>query len=398
MENEQLRHDFIEEIDEEQLEKAIEEIEEDEDQNLLEEMHDEEEEMSSQLKDVNQYAERVLKYYPIKVNGIKLKSSKSGRTKWIVDTDQGKMVLKQAIMPPGRMLFISNAHEHLQKNGVPMAKIIKTKGGGLCVAAGDHAFILYEHHEGKEVLYYSRNHLKKIMEFMADFHIKSKGFHSIDGTKKRRRVGKWEKLYRWKLQELEGFKKLAQNYQTDPFSELFLQHVDQMLELGRQSLEELNHAEFDSWTKAVIESKMFCQQDFTLARLILKDDQIFMSELHSVNHDLPSRDLRLFLTKVMKKQHVWDSQLCCEMLRAYDRKNPLTKGNYKVLWTDLKFPHLFCAIIHKYYLSQKKAWSDEKYLAALKNTIAVETTKMDFIHQFDDMVERIKLEGAKDNE
>ncbi len=355
-------------------------------------------ELSGELEDVDQYVRRVLAYYPIDVKGLKLKSSKSGRTKWLVDSDQGKMVLKQTIMPPGRMLFISNAHLHLQNNGLPIAKIIRTKGGGLCIGAEDHAFILYEHHEGKEVLYYDQNHLTKMMEFMADFHIKSAGFEPFEGSKKRRRAGKWEKLYRWKLQELEGFKKLALNHQTDPFSILFLQHVDQMLELGSQCLKEIKQPEFENWTTQVLESKTFCQQDFTLARMILKDDEVFMSELHSVNHDLPSRDLRIFLSKVMKKQHVWDSNLCCEMLRAYDRKHPLTKENYKVLWTDLKFPHLFSSIIHKYYLSQKKAWSDEKYLAALKNTISIETTKMDFINNFDEMIERIKQGGESGNE
>ena len=60
----------------------------------------------------------------------------------------------------------------------------------------------------------------------------------------------------------------------------------------------------------------------------------------------------------------------------------LSEKQFRVLWTDLSFPHLFCAIAHKYYLGQKRSWSDEKYIWALQNIIALEDSKEEFLQSF----------------
>ena len=47
------------------------------------------------------------------------------------------------------------------------------------------------------------------------------------------RLGKWHKLYRWKLQELEGNKRIALSFPDDVFSTMFLKYVDKMLARGQ---------------------------------------------------------------------------------------------------------------------------------------------------------------------
>lgn len=334
--------------------------------------------------------EKVLHYYPIKPESIKLLSSRSGRSKWLIGTANGNFFLRQEYINPKRMLFIAGAHWHLQNNGLPIAQLIPTRGGGLCLSGGDHIYILYEAHEGDPVLYYDQSHMTQAMAFAAKFHLASRGYIPADGSKKRTRTGKWHKLYRWKLQELEDNKKLAQDDTGDEFSRLFLEHVDQMLARGYAALNELNSQELEEWTHETIESGMFCQQDFTMARMILKNEQVFMKDLHSVTIDLPARDLRILLNKIMKKLAVWDQDLACRMLRAYDQVNPLTETQYSVLWTDLKFPHMFCAMAHKYFLGQKESWGDEKYLMNFRNVISVEESKQAFLDQFDKNLRVIK--------
>lgn len=332
----------------------------------------------------------VLRYYPINPKSVKLLSTRSGRSKWLIQTKNGNFYLRQEFMNPRRMLFIAGAHWHLQKNGLPIAKLIPTKNGGLCLSGGDHVYVLYEASEGDPVLYYDKKQITKAMAFAGAFHQASKGYIPADGSKKRTRTEKWHKLYRWKLQELEDNKKLAQDDPEDEFSKLFLGHVDQMIARGRASLKELDASNIERWTNETIESGMFCQQDFTMARMILKDDHVFMKDLHSVTIDLPARDLRILLNKVMKKLAVWDQDLACRMLSAYDRVHPLSKEYYQVLWTDLKFPHMFCAMAHKYFLGQKESWGDEKYLMNFRNVIAVEESKQAFLDHFDENVHVIK--------
>lgn len=333
---------------------------------------------------------KILRFYPVDVKKIRLISKRGQRIQWYIHTDRGPMILKREPREPEKTLFIAGAHRHLQENGLPIVKLIETHDGNLCLDGGDHGYVLYEGCTGTPFNYYDRDHLQKAMAFKAAFHEKSKGYILPRGGKKRRRLGKWEKLYRWKLQELEGFKMLAAKQENDAFSNLFLQHVDHMIERGRQAERELEASAFRNQRNRCFKEGLFCEQDFTLARLVLKDGEPFMRELRSVNIDLPARDLRILLDKVMKKLSVWDHGLCCDMLRAYDRVRPLDEDACQTLWTDLRFPHLFASVAQNYYLREKKAWSDDKYLLALKNVLATEESKEEFLERFDEIFEEIK--------
>ncbi|HET7579645.1 MAG TPA: CotS family spore coat protein [Bacillales bacterium] len=346
--------------------------------------------MEERLPEHQDELENILAFYPVQVESTWLLFNRGGRKQWLVKTNQGHMILKKEPRKFEKTLFISGAQQHLQEKGLPISKLIQTSDGDLCLDGGDHSYVLYEAHSGQSMNYYNRDHLLHAMAFKAEFHDKSKGYAMPDGGKKRRRLGKWEKLYRWKLQELEGFKMLAGNQVADPFSQLFTQNVDAMLDRGRQAMGEINRPEFSKRVQAHLDQNAFCEQDFTLSRLIMKEGRPFMRELRSVNIDLPTRDLRIFLDKVMKKFSVWDSSLCCDMLKAYDEVHPLEKEDYRALWTDLRFPHVFCSIAQNYYLREKKSWSDDKYLAALKNVMAVESSKQAFLDQFDDVYSEIK--------
>lgn len=72
----------------------------------------------------------ILNYYPFHIEHVALKSNKSGRKIWEIQTDQGLKLLKEAQMKPERMLFITQAHAHLQEKGLPVAPIHQTKMAG----------------------------------------------------------------------------------------------------------------------------------------------------------------------------------------------------------------------------------------------------------------------------
>ncbi|WP_078381399.1 CotS family spore coat protein [Sutcliffiella halmapala] len=328
------------------------------------------------------HLQQVLEFYPFDISDVRLLSSRSGRTTWEVDTTEGKKILKQASMKPERMLFIAGAHQHLHQKGLPITPIHETKNGGICIGAGSLGYVLYDKIEGNEVIYYNKEQMLQAMEFAGQFYQASIGYVPADESKTRGRIGKWHKLFRWKLQELEGNKTIAQSYPTDAFSLLFLEHVDEMILRAKNALAALDEPVYQEISKEVSSLKGFCQQDFTLARFTEVDGAPFMKELHSVTYDLPTRDLRIILNKMMKKFSVWDDNLVFDLLRAYHSTNPLSEDYYKILNIDLLFPHLFCAIGHKYFLAQKRSWSDEKYIWAIQNIIALEQSKGQFLKQY----------------
>jgi spore coat-associated protein S len=358
----------------------------------------EKERHAKSLEQQHEDLKTVLAHYPVSVKKITMLFTRGGRTKWLVTSDRGDLFLRQESVDPRRLEFIAAAHRHLEQNGLPIAKLIETIHGGLCLCGEDHGYLLYEADQGEPLQYYDRSHVLKATAFIAAFHRASNGYAPPATGKPRTRAGKWHSLYRWKIQELESNRRLAEAHPTDTFSRMFLAEVDRKLEVGRAALADLDQPFFRRATKAAIAAQGFCQQDFTLARMTLRDDQAFMKDLHSITADLPERDLRIFMNKVMKKLSVWDGRLAGEMLAAYDQVQPLNEDNLRVLRTDLRFPHLFCGLTHKYFLGQKKSWGDEKYVMNFRKIIAVEQSKQDFLNRSNLMPAKTEGGGGENEE
>ena len=136
--------------------------------------------------------------------------------------------------------------------------------------------------------------------------------------------------------------------------------------------------------------EVFASKNSNCLISLIGDGEPYMTELPSITIDLPTRDIRIFLNKVMMKLGVWDSQLALSMLQAYEGVHSLTEDNYKVLWTDLRFPYHFCSLVHKYYLNQKPSWNSEKFTNELKLIIDMELSKNQFLHEFNHNVSKIK--------
>lgn len=350
-----------------------------------------------QLQLIDREIDPILKLYPLSVKSAVCLNPMNERNQWLIDTDTGQKILHKVHVKPERMLFIVGAHQHLLNNKFPISSIQLTKNNGHCISTQNYSYIMYDRHHGRDFSYYDKDNLINVMQIAGRFHTASKGYFPHEKSKKRSRLGNYHKLFKWKIQELEGNKMLAKANPDDPFSILFLEHVDFMIERGKQALKELDETPFIEWTEQFRSEGGFCQQEFKLSHFILKDHGPFMTELPSITIDLPARDLRIFLNKVMKKIGVWDSQLALSMLKAYEDFNSLTEDNYRVLWTDLKFPYSFCSLIHKYYLNQKPAWNSEKYTNELKLIINMELSKNDFLYEYNHNISQIKETGGKYN-
>lgn len=323
----------------------------------------------------NKEVRSFLQPYALQLVESELQFARRGRRIWKITAQEGEFLLKQEPRPLKKALFIAAAHQYLQEAGLAMARLCHAADGRLCTGDEEKSFFLYEYHDGAPLSYYDRNHLRMAMRFKADFHNKSCGFIAPPESKTRKRIGKWEKLYRWKRDEINGFKLIAEQQKNDPFSSLFLQYFNEMNERARRSLAEVDTPWFRKHVEKQRARKVICEQDFTLSRLILKDGKPFMRELRSVNMDLPVRDIRMILNKVMKKMAIWDEGLAREMISAYHDVYPLSRDDFRALSVDLYFPHLFCSTAQNYYLHEKKAWSQEKYVLQLQKAIAVETSK-----------------------
>jgi spore coat-associated protein S len=343
-------------------------------------------------------AYEVMKMYPYNVKDITLLSSKSGQTIWQVETDDGGKILRELSIRPERMLFYTEAHLHLQKQGFPIAPLCLTKNGAFCIGGDGVAYELHDHVSGKDVSYYDAEQLEKVMKLLGHFHKASQGFTPSKQSKKRNRLGTWYKRYIWKMQELQGYKKVASRFLDDPFSQLFLEQVDKMLKMARQSILKLETSTYEEWTKGEQKWRGFVHKNIALSSFTEINGKIVMKTTPAIALDLPTKDLQVLLSKIMKKMAVWDDEFAFRLLRVYDSIHPLTEQQYRILQADLLFPHLFSSVARKYFLKQKEIWSDEKYMRELQTAVSVENTKIEMLKNFPEMVRKIKDNGGVDSE
>jgi len=88
----------------------------------------------------------------------------------------------------------------------------------------------------------------------------------------------------------------------------------------------------------------------------------------------------------MKKKGKWDAGLTGKILHCYQRVNPLTRDEWKVVGLDIMYPHLFTGAVNKYYYQRDKEWSAEKYLQRIKETAVVERSKAPVIERFESLI------------
>jgi spore coat-associated protein S len=70
----------------------------------------------------------------------------------------------------------------------------------------------------------------------------------------------------------------------------------------------------------------------------------------------------------------------------YQSVNPLEPSEWKVVLTDIKYPHLFIGAMNKYYYKRDKEWTDEKYFSRIREMCAFEKSMEPLLDKFEMLI------------
>ena len=316
----------------------------------------------------------VLKEYDIEVTGIKTESYKGKKGVWWIDTPAGQKILKKEAYSYKTLEFIIAAMEHLMSNGIHMPEIIRTKKGNNYVLLDKTCYILSEAIAGKSLDYGSSESIKRVVQELAKFHKASKGFEAPTDCKIRTHLGGWVEKYREQVKKVKTYYDLEYSESDhSKFGKVILQEFPYFYERMEKAITGTDQPSYYQWVDEVRQAGGLCHQDFTAGNLILnKANDIFVLDTDSITIDIPLRDIRKLLNKIMKRRGEWDLILVKDILKWYQMKNPLKDRQWKVLNPTLTYPHLFVGIMSKYYERREKTWTEEKYLKRLKEMIKIE--------------------------
>lgn len=332
----------------------------------------------------------VLKFYPIKVLSIKNDSYKGKKGVWWIETSSGLKVLKKISNSESTFKFILSAINHLMSNGVNIPPINKTRDGSEYVNYNGVCYVLSDAISGKAPDYKNPKELIAIVEGLANFHKGSVGFKVSEGTKPKNHLGTWIEEYSYQLEDMRKFyeQELAKN-QNNEIGKLVKSNFLYFYERGTKAIEGLKNGEYDTWVNIVQTTGGLCHQDFASGNLIMTNSKFYILDTDSLTLEIPARDIRKLLNKIMKKRGNWDIVLVAKILSYYQAKNPLTKDQWQVVKCDLMFPHLFLGAMNKYYYQRDKEWSIEAYTEKIKDMYFFEKTIDPLLDNFNVVIKKV---------
>lgn len=335
----------------------------------------------------------VISHYPVTVDKIHLLSYKGKKAVWSVETDIGEVIMKKVPFDEQHISFMTYAIDYLRNNGIYTPAVIKTKSGEGFVKVHGEYFVVFEAVYGRSPEYENEEELLMIMKGMASFHQASKGIESPTGTFPSFLLLEWKsdlnrrykRLLKWKEQR-------EQATDQNEFDKEFLMNVDTFLQQCQTSITMLNDPTFNQWVEEIKKTKLLCHQDYASGNLAIgKDGNLYVYDMDSLTVDLPVRDMRKILNKVMKKEAVWDLERMIKMMKTYQEIHPLTKEQYRILAADILFPHLFYGQASKYYENREPKWTLHKHITRIKDMIATEKSKekvvQDFLTRLDEVIQ-----------
>jgi spore coat-associated protein S len=300
-------------------------------------------------------------------------------------------ILKKHPNSESMLQFLLSAIAHLQSKGMHIPRVNETIDGSLYVKIGDTCFILIDAVEGVNPDYKKPEELNAIVRELGRFHLASVGFIPPDESKVRQHLGNWQQDFSADAGRLRDFYNEEKNKTVHTeFGKIVLEVFPSFLQRMEASITGLGGAEYTAWVNKIAANGGLCHQDFAAGNILLNSaGRVYILDTDSLTIDLPARDIRKLLNKVMKKNGKWEPALLENVLRAYQQANPLTIDEWAVLKLDLTFPHLFAGIMDKYYRQREKDWTESKYLSRLKEMIAVERSLEEVLKKYDDIIKNI---------
>jgi len=326
----------------------------------------------------------VLSNYPIDILDIKNESYKDKKGVWWIHTDKGMRILKKISNSEETLQFILDAVHHLSNNGIHLPKVHQTRYGKDYVNMQGVCYVLTDAIEGRNPTYSSPRELAMLVGELAKFHKASAGFYPQAGTKPKYHLGLWVEDYTEQLEDMNTFyKNELLKSDHDSVNAAVIKEFPYFYERATRAIEDLSGSEYSDWVRESKEKGCLCHQDYAAGNLILTPSEtLYVLDTDSLTVDIPARDIRKLLNKIMKKAGKWDMEQTKKILQYYQVNNPLTPSQWKVVMLDLLFPHLFLGAINKFYYKRDKEWSVDKYLQRIVEMSAFEKTIEPILQNF----------------
>ncbi len=310
---------------------------------------------------------------------IEVVSTRKARGAFICQTPDQLYIFKEYSGNNDRLVFQNRVLEAVRENsGLWAEQILPNKEEGLFVQDMDGCkYILKTYREGRELNIASKEECVSAVKLLAKLH---EGFFVKKLPEEVIAPYSPQKEYEKKNKELKRVRRYLKEKSQKTWFELFLQkNYDYFLNQAYEITDQWKPYERQLESSPLKDTFSCCHGDFQYHNILFDGSEWFVVNYEKCMADHPTRDLVLFLRKLLEKSD-WSVDLGKELIEGYRSEHQLTEIEQKDLFYHLAYPEKFWKIVNFYYNSGK-SWIPGKNAEKLEKLLIQEQNKKQFLEE-----------------
>lgn len=305
------------------------------------------------------------------------------RNIYVLDTKQGKKILKMIEYPIARLDFICRSIDYIKKDYPYILNINTLPNGDKYINWKNKTYILMDLIEGMECDVANPIELERTTKAIALMHKASDGFLTTLSNKEiMNNLGNYylEKKFNEDKRALLKFKEdvLSFKYKNE-FDEIFINNVDRNIKKIDFCIDLLKNSKYYSlWNNNnyIVAS----HNDLAYHNIIIRDNKVYFIDFDYLKIDIRAKDISDFIIKTIKR-FGFSVEMCDSIICNYDKVSRLTKEELEIMYIYMMYPSDFTILSIKYY-KKLKEWSYESYLYKFKNKLSYEKEKKETLEYY----------------
>lgn len=316
--------------------------------------------------------------------GIIIESIVPFRDTFILNTADGKKVLKNTGLSSERILFIHSVKEHLYNNNFKnLDRYCRTLDGLPFIQVENGIYTVSEMIEGRECNFDNPSDVADAARLLGYLHKCSRGYFPAENIISRCDLGKLPSFFVKRLEELKKLKKLAKKGRSK-FDHMFLEYFDYFFNMGEESIRQIYDPRYDNLVRISKKEGIICHHDFTHHNILCGENSISLINFEFCSIEVKVYDIANFLRRKMRKCS-WDIKEAKMIINEYRKIEGISKDEFYVMKIMLQFPQKLWRVANRYYNS-KRSWSEKSFMGKLQEVIDEIECHKNFLDKFDILI------------
>ena len=333
--------------------------------------------INDELLPVDELKNNILIYYNLEnssVVNVKFKNTDKQRAVYKIDYKDKKYCLKKVYYNEENLLYVYSTMEWCFRNGINVPKLLPTITGSRYVKYKDMLFILTPWLDGEKCDFDNLNHVLLSSKTLGKLHKASKNFLPIEGSARREGFENYSETISKHFNQLLLSINNAHKY-NDRFSKLFLDNIDENLELAKLSFEISSSMDLDNLSRSL------CHGDYVNKNILIYNDTISLIDFDKCKMDFSARDISYFLRRLLKRENTnWQINLTLKVLDSYSDENELTDSDFKFIIAYIAFPQKFWKLSRDYYKNIKKC-NKNSFISLMDKNLYKSKHQLEFTYE-----------------